>query len=78
MSNYKDITHIDFLSLDIEGGELDVLRNVNFDKYSFGLITVEYNDNYKEILELMHSKRYKKLIYNYCDMIFIKNHNIDL
>lgn len=78
MSNYKDITHIDFLSLDIEGGELDVLRSVNFDKYSFGLITVEYNDNYKEILELMHSKGYKKLMDNHCDMIFIKNHNIDL
>ena len=78
MSNYKDITHIDFMSLDIEGGELDVLKSINFDKYSFGLITVEYNDNYKEILELMISKGYKKLMDNHCDMIFIKNHNIDL
>lgn len=78
MSNYKDITHIDFMSLDIEGGELDVLKSINFDKYSFGLITVEFNDNYKEILELMISKGYKKLMDNNCDMIFIKNHNIDL
>ena len=78
MSNYKDINHIDFMSLDIEGGELDVLKSIDFDKYSFGLITVEYNDNYDEILELMNSKGYKKLMDNHCDLIFIKNHNIDL
>lgn len=78
MSNYKDINHIDFMSLDIEGGELDVLKSIDFDKYSFGLITVEYNDNYDEILELMNSKGYKKLMDNHCDLIFIKNHNIDI
>ena len=78
MSNYKDINHIDFMSLDIEGGELDVLKSIDFDKYSFGLITVEYNDNYDEILKLMNSKGYKKLMDNHCDLIFIKNHNIDL
>lgn len=78
MSNYKNINHIDFMSLDIEGGELDVLRSIDFDKYSFGLITVEYNENYNEILELMNSKGYKKLMDNNCDLIFIKNHNIDL
>ena len=78
MSNYKNINHIDFMSLDIEGGELDVLRSIDFDKYSFGLITVEYNENYNEILELMNSKGYKKLMDNHWDLIFIKNHNIDL
>ena len=78
MSNYKDINHIDFMSLDIEGGELDVLKSIDFDKYSFGLITVEYNHNYNEIMELMYSKGYKKLMDNHFDVIFIKNHNIEL
>ena len=78
MSNYKNINHIDFMSLDIEGGELDVLRSIDFDKYSFGLITVEYNENYNEILELMNSKGYKKLMDNHWDLIFIKNNNIDI
>lgn len=34
---------IDFLSIDIEGGELDVLRDFDFNAYKFGLITVEHN-----------------------------------
>jgi FkbM family methyltransferase len=34
---------IDYLSLDTEGSELEILKSVNFDKYKFGLIDVEHN-----------------------------------
>jgi len=34
---------MEYLSLDIEGGELDVLTGFPFDHYSFGAITVEHN-----------------------------------
>lgn len=77
MNNYKDVQHIDFMSLDIEGGEFDVLSSIDFNKYSFSLITVEYNDKYNEIKEFMLSKGYKILMKNRFDLIFIKNSNID-
>ena len=36
-------SHIDYLSLDVEGSEYDVLSIFPFDRYSFGAITVEHN-----------------------------------
>ena len=35
--------YIEYMSMDIEGGEYDVLRTFPFDKYSFGCITIEHN-----------------------------------
>jgi FkbM family methyltransferase len=35
---------IHFLSLDIEGAELEALRAVPFDKYRFGAMAIEHND----------------------------------
>lgn len=37
---------IDFLSLDTEGSEYDILKGLDFQKYTFGYISVEHN--YKE------------------------------
>lgn len=34
---------IHFMSLDIEGAELEALRGVPFDKYSFGALAIEHN-----------------------------------
>lgn len=34
---------IDYLSMDIEGGELDVIRSFDFTKYDIRLMTVEHN-----------------------------------
>ena len=35
---------IDYLSLDVEGHEYDILKTFPFDKYSFRCITVEHNE----------------------------------
>merc|ERR1712187_192852 len=35
------IKHVDFFSLDVEGGELQVLATVNFAKISFGVLAIE-------------------------------------
>jgi hypothetical protein len=52
---------IEYMNLDIEGGEFDVLSTFPFDKYSFGCLTVEHN--YEEpkrtqIRNLLQSKGY--------------------
>lgn len=41
----EKITHVNFLSLDTEGGEFEILQNIDFSKYQIDVITVE--DNYK-------------------------------
>lgn len=37
------ITHINFLSLDTEGGEFEILRSINFSEYQIDVIAVENN-----------------------------------
>ena len=37
--------HIDFLSIDVEGGELEALEGLDFDSYSFGFICIEQHDH---------------------------------
>jgi FkbM family methyltransferase len=47
MAKYDGVTFIDFLSVDVEGGEMAILKNIDFKKYRFGLITVENNEETK-------------------------------
>ena len=37
-----DVSHVDYLSLDVEGAELDVLRTVDWTRLHIDVITVEY------------------------------------
>jgi len=52
---------IEFLSLDTEGSEYEILNSHNFDKYIFGYICVEHNfisSNRIKIRNLLESKGY--------------------
>ena len=50
-SKYNDC-EIDFLTIDVEGSELSVLKNFNFQKYKPKIIVVEYLDLSLSQLEL--------------------------
>jgi FkbM family methyltransferase len=75
MSNYPKITNIDFLSIDVEGGELNVLKSIDFDKFSFRLLVVENNEeipgNGELLKDFMNKNGYKVLLYLEYDIIFI-------
>jgi FkbM family methyltransferase len=43
LDKYNAPSKIDFLSIDTEGSEFDILKNFDFDKYSIKIITVEHN-----------------------------------
>ena len=52
---------IEYMSLDTEGSEFEILKNFNFEKYTFGLIDVEHNyvePRRSDIKNLLLSKGY--------------------
>lgn len=87
-SQFKD-RKIDFLSVDVEGSELAILKNFDFTKYSPKVIVVEYLDlslNKLEIKNLNINNIIKSEIYNliesknytlanilHSDLVFINN-----
>ena len=87
-SPYKD-RKVDFLSVDVEGSELSILKNFDFKKYSPKVIVVEYLDLSLKKLEIknlnidniLKSDIYKLIISNnytlanvlHSDLVFIQN-----
>ncbi|MBK7635080.1 MAG: FkbM family methyltransferase [Saprospiraceae bacterium] len=63
--------HIDYLSIDTEGSEYDILSSFNFDRYTFGIITVEHNYTaYRDrIKDLLESKGYRRVLTNLSDLM---------
>ena len=62
--HYNAPFYIDFLSIDTEGSEYDILKDFKFDKFSFGLILVEHaNDHLKRrsIYNLLKKNNYIRL-----------------
>lgn len=61
---------IEFLSIDTEGSEFDILNAHDFDKYTFGYICVEHNHvekNRTAIRQLLESKGYVFVRANHVD-----------
>jgi hypothetical protein len=64
---------IEYLSLDTEGSEFEILQNFNFEKYTFGLIDVEHNyvePRRSEIRNLLLSKGYIYVGENHWDDMY--------
>jgi FkbM family methyltransferase len=57
---YKAPKIIDYLSIDTEGAEYDILKKFNFNKYKIKIITIEhnYNKNRDNIYNLLIKKGY--------------------
>ena len=82
-------SNIDFLSIDVEGSELSVLKNFNFEKFKPKVIVVEYLDLSlkkleiknlsiqhainSEIYKLITSKNYTLANMVHSDLVFIYN-----
>jgi len=61
--NYKAPFEIDYLSIDTEGSELEILQAFDFEKYCIKVITVEHNFTLKrqQIFELLSEKGYQRV-----------------
>ena len=57
---HNKVRHVDFISIDVEGCELAVLRGFDLDKYQPPLIIVEYSssEERKELVELFRQQGY--------------------
>ncbi len=87
-SQFKNMI-IDFLTVDVEGSELSVLKNFNFDKYKPKVIVVEYLDLTlpkleikniilsnilnSEIYSLLIKKDYSLVNILHADLVFVRN-----
>lgn len=71
MQNHSDISYIDFLSIDVEGGELDVLKTIDFKRYRFGLITIENNAGTAILRDYMNRHGYVIFLDLGVDLMFV-------
>lgn len=72
---------IDFISIDTEGSEVEIIMAHDFDKYAFNFIVVEHNfGSGRERLNVFLKERgYVRLIKNYsgCDDYFVNERIVD-
>jgi len=73
--NFKIPCDIDYMSLDVEGAELEVLKGIDFNKINIRFMTIEHGDrkNYKEsIIDFLTQHNYVLHRINKWDIEFIK------
>ena len=59
---FKSPKCIDFLSIDTEGNEFDILKGLNFNLFKFNYIAVEVSRNQEEIAEILGSNGYVRIL----------------
>ncbi len=64
LSQHGAPSHIDYLSVDTEGSEYDILAAFDFDRYSFGVITCEHNytPTREKVHDLLTAKGYRRVL----------------
>jgi len=56
-----NIHHVDYLSIDTEGGELDILKSIDFTRTAIDVIDVENAYKSPEFQQFLESQGYKKM-----------------
>jgi FkbM family methyltransferase len=82
MDRYPQVRTIDFLSLDVEGAEMSILRTIDFEKYDFGLIAVECIEEKAgegaELRAFMAARGYGVLADLGLDLIFVPQSRVEV
>jgi FkbM family methyltransferase len=64
LQKYNAPREIDYLSIDTEGSEFDILKTFNFDRYKFSVITCEHNftSNREKVRVLLENNGYERTL----------------
>jgi FkbM family methyltransferase len=73
IENYFNYDEIDFISIDTEGNELDVLKSFNVNSYNLKLLIIENNYNTPEIENYLKQFGWKKDQRSFVNDFFVKN-----
>ena len=89
MLEKNNVKIIDYLNIDVEGHELDVLEGFNIEKYKPKVVSIEYldfslkklefkNNNIKNVLksdiyQYFVNNNYSFVSWNHADLIFVSN-----
>ena len=68
---------IDFISIDTENTELDVLKGLNFDEYEINFFVIENNFDENQVEEYLKTKNFKKLFRNAVNDFYVNNNYIN-
>lgn len=71
---FEDIiepTTIDYLSIDVEGGEYDIVKSIDFNKYDIKIMSVENNYEEKSMITLIESFGFQHIYNIGADNIYI-------
>jgi Methyltransferase FkbM domain len=67
---------IDYLSIDVEGGESEILKHLDFNRFDIGALTVEHGHSDDRIFETMKASGYRlAAILCDTDALYVKNHH---
>lgn len=69
--SHLGVTHVDFFSLDVEGGELGVLQSLDFARVTFNVLVVEYAMKLEDVDAIRHLL--EKAGYEYVGAL-VRNH----
>lgn len=69
LEEYSSPKIIDYLSVDTEGSEFEILSSVNFDKYIFRFISCEHNFslNREKVFQLLNARGYLRILQIYSE-----------
>ncbi len=70
---------VDYFSLDVEGGELDVIKGIKHDKITIDSFTIEHNghiDFKNNIVSELEGKGFAKLKEDSQDVYFLRNESL--
>jgi FkbM family methyltransferase len=69
----NNVSHVNYLSIDVEGGEFEVILSINFDKVFIDVIGFEnnYNDTSIPIIKYLQTKNFVLINYKSYDIFMI-------